>query len=75
LVNIVYRRGGFRKNPGTAHSFLKFLLLSEKEYTKIETNKSGKLCKNLVKFGRFSAVLTMVFHRIWGKDKVYKLYR
>ena len=36
------KEGGFRKKSKAAFAFLKILLLSEKEYTKMVINKSGK---------------------------------
>ena len=63
------------KNRDLPVLFFKILLLSEKDYTKIETSKSGKLLKICGLCGVFSEVLTILFRGLNSQGKVYKLNR
>lgn len=63
------------KKRRLAFSFLKFLLLSGKEYTKMRLNNSGNLLKKCALSNGISEELTIIFLGLNGNGKVYKLNR
>lgn len=67
--------GGSWKKTGPPSAFLKMLLLSEGEYTKIGVSKSGILFKICVLCLQISEDFTTIFPGFNQGGKVYKLNR